>query len=136
MNKMLLGSVALAALLASPAMAADYPVRRAAAFAEPANSWSGFYVGGNVGGVWGHTNPGFIAGCLPAAGAVAFGGGVIPNLPSGQCTLALGNLGTGAIATSVTATGTQPFKNSGWEGGGQIGFNHQYQWAVFGIEAD
>jgi outer membrane immunogenic protein len=36
----------------------------------------------------------------------------------------------------LTQTGTQPFKNSGWIGGGQIGFLYQYQWAVFGLEAD
>src|SRR3954454_6385088 len=87
MNKMLLGIVALAALLASPAMAADnIPARRAGGFVEPANSWTGIYVGGNVGGVWGHTNPGFIAGCEPAVGATAVQGGVVSNLPSaGTC---------------------------------------------------
>jgi outer membrane immunogenic protein len=135
MNKMLFGSVALAALLASPAMAADnIPARRAGGFSEPANSWTGFYVGGNFGGVWGNTDPGFIAGCGPAIGSSTFGGGVVPNLPTGTCNL--NTFGTGNVATAVSAIGTQPFHNKGWTGGGQIGFNYQYQWAVFGIEAD
>src|SRR5436190_24270795 len=123
MNKMLLGSVALAALLAGPAMAADMGVPRT--FAPPAASWTGFYVGGNFGGVWGNTDPGFIAGCGPAVGSSTFGGGVVPNLPTGTCNL--NTFGTGNVATAVSAIGTQPFHNKGWIGGGQIGFNYQYQ---------
>jgi outer membrane immunogenic protein len=135
MKKILFGSVALAAMIASPAMAADYAApRRAATFAEPAASWTGIYVGGNFGGVWGNTDPGFIAGCGPAVGSTTFGGGVLPNLPTGTCNL--NTFGTPNVATPVTAIGTQPFHNHGWTGGGQIGFNYQYQWAVFGIEAD
>src|SRR3954447_18860902 len=105
MNKMLLGSVALAALLASPAMAADnIPARRAGGFVEPANSWTGIYVGGNVGGVWGHTNPGFITGCNPAPGSAAFVGGVVPNLPSSAfCLWNIGGFGAAATASAVTA---------------------------------
>ena len=55
------------------------------------------------------------------------------------CYLHLNTFGTGTftnVATAVSAIGTQPFHNKGWTGGGQIGFNYQYQWAVFGIEAD
>jgi outer membrane immunogenic protein len=132
MKKMLFGGVALAAMLASPAMAADMGVPRT--FAPPPPSWTGFYVGGNFGGVWGNTDPGFIAGCLPSVGAGTVQGGVVPNAPAGTCSL--GTFGTGNVATPVTAIGTQPFHNKGWTGGGQIGFNYQYQWAVFGIEAD
>src|SRR5689334_4576501 len=143
MKKMLFGSVALAAMLASPAMAADYAApRRAATFVEPAASWTGIYVGGNVGGVWGNTDPGFIAGCQPQVGGTVFGGGVVPNLPvsatTPTCYWATGTTVSGGAANNsvVTATGTQPFHNHGWTGGGQIGFNYQYQWAVFGVEAD
>src|SRR5262245_46028825 len=51
MKKFLLGSVGLAAMLASPAMAADMPV------APPPPppvyyDWTGAYIGGNIGGVW------------------------------------------------------------------------------------
>jgi outer membrane immunogenic protein len=132
MNKMLFGSVALAAVLAGPAMAADMGVPRT--FAPPPPSWTGFYVGGNFGGVWGTTSPGFIGGCGPAIGSSTIIGGVVPNLPSSNCNLNV--FTTGNVTTPVTAVGTQPFHNNGWTGGGQVGFNFQYQWAVFGIEAD
>src|SRR5688500_18626946 len=55
MKKLLLGSVALAAMLAGPAMAANMPVK-APAYAVPppvATYWTGFYVGGHLGGSWG-----------------------------------------------------------------------------------
>jgi outer membrane immunogenic protein len=43
--------------LAAPALAADIPGRRAPQqqqfYAPPAFTWTGFYVGGNVGGIWG-----------------------------------------------------------------------------------
>ena len=54
MNK-LFATVALAALFAAPAMAADMPVK-APRYAVPppvVTSWSGFYVGGHFGGGWG-----------------------------------------------------------------------------------
>jgi outer membrane immunogenic protein len=51
MRKILLGTVGLAAMLASPAMAADM---RVAPPPPPVvyYDWSGAYVGGNIGGVW------------------------------------------------------------------------------------
>jgi outer membrane immunogenic protein len=51
MKHLLLGSAALAAMLAGPAMAADMPI----AAPPPVVTyydWSGAYVGGNVGGAW------------------------------------------------------------------------------------
>ncbi len=158
MNKILLGTVAVAALLATPALAADYAApRRAATFAPAAPSWTGIYIGGNIGGVWGNTDPGFIASCnadqtVTAANIAAvssgfiFGVGGIPTCYTAGLSAPAGATGTAsAIAlnqaaaaglSSLTATGTQPFHNRGWIGGGQIGFNYQYQWAVFGVEAD
>src|ERR1700682_3603630 len=57
MKKILLATVALTALVAAPAMAADLarPVYKAAPPPPVyAYSWTGCYVGGNVGGVWGN----------------------------------------------------------------------------------
>ena len=47
-----LGSVALAAMIAGPAMAADMKVKAKAPPPPPVYDWSGAYVGFNVGGVW------------------------------------------------------------------------------------
>jgi outer membrane immunogenic protein len=49
-KKLLFGSLALAAAMAAPAMAADMPVKAA----PPVSyyDWSGAYVGFNIGGVW------------------------------------------------------------------------------------
>jgi outer membrane immunogenic protein len=55
MCKPLLGSIAVAILIAGPAMAADLPVK-APVYKTPAPikvfSWTGCYLGGNVGGLW------------------------------------------------------------------------------------
>ena len=52
MKKFLLGSVALAAMLAGPAMAADMPVKYKAPPPVVYYDWSGLYVGFNIGGTW------------------------------------------------------------------------------------
>lgn len=58
--KRLLGSACVAAVLASaPAVAADLaPIYRppAPAIVAPGVDWSGFYVGGHIGGTWGRSN--------------------------------------------------------------------------------
>jgi outer membrane immunogenic protein len=61
MKKLLLGTVALAALIAGPATAADLarpaPVYiPAAPVIVPVFTWTGCYAGGNVGGIWARTN--------------------------------------------------------------------------------
>jgi outer membrane immunogenic protein len=57
MQKLALRSAALVALLAGRAMAADMtpaPAYKAPAVMAPIFSWIGFYLGGNIGGAWGH----------------------------------------------------------------------------------
>jgi outer membrane immunogenic protein len=59
MQKLALRSAALVALLAGRAMAADMtpaPAYKAPAVMAPIFSWTGFYLGGNIGGAWGHGN--------------------------------------------------------------------------------
>ena len=57
MKKVLLATAALAAQIASPAMAADWPVMAPTYEAAPPppavySWWTGCYVGGNLGGAW------------------------------------------------------------------------------------
>ena len=97
MKKLLLGSVALAVLVAAgPAIAADMPVK--APVAVPSYNWTGFYVGGNVGYSWGQQNTAPVA--VPA----------------------------GTDSSSATINGVI--------GGGQIGYNWQFNQIVLGLEAD
>jgi outer membrane immunogenic protein len=165
MIRILFGSAALAAMLAGSAQAADKLVAAPRTFAPAAANWTGIYVGGNVGGVWGNTDPGFLNNCsatefvptdalrflIPSAPGTFFPPGpgffnpscfftgtnntpaVIPSLPA---SVSAANQGALSTLSVVQAVGTQPFHNSGWTGGGQIGFNYQYQWVVFGIEWD
>src|SRR3954465_291286 len=85
MKKLLLSTVALAGLTAG-AMAADLPARRMAPApfaAVPVFTWTGFYVGANVGAGWNGNrrddgfNGGFFDNGLVATG----GGGVTPVVP-------------------------------------------------------
>jgi len=60
MKKFLLGSVALFALSAGPALAADMPAYKAAPYAAPSYyNWSGYYIGFNIGGQWDHVDVAF-----------------------------------------------------------------------------
>src|SRR5436190_4676647 len=56
MKKFLLGTVAIAALFAAPAMAADLGARpytkAPPAMMAPIYNWTGFYIGGHIGGAW------------------------------------------------------------------------------------
>ncbi len=56
MKKFLLGTVALVALGAAPAMAADLAARpytkAPPAMMAPIYNWTGFYIGGHIGGAW------------------------------------------------------------------------------------
>jgi outer membrane immunogenic protein len=53
--KIAVGIVAIAALLATPVFAADMPLKAPPRMA-PVASWTGCYIGGNVGGAWQHTD--------------------------------------------------------------------------------
>jgi outer membrane immunogenic protein len=60
MKKVLLASAALAAQIASPALAADWPVIAPTYEVAPPPAvyswWTGCYLGGNIGGAWGRPN--------------------------------------------------------------------------------
>ena len=93
MKNVLIGSlVALATAGGSAAMAADMPLK---APPPPVFSWTGFYIGANIGGAWSHSS----------------------------------------ITDNVTGA-SLGFDNSGFIGGGQIGFNYQINRFVLGVEWD
>jgi outer membrane immunogenic protein len=102
--KRLMVAAALAVLAATPALAADMLVKKAPPPRAPAWSWTGFYVGANLGGGFAKTDW-----FEDVSGS---GGGGPPGFQDG----------------SVQASGVL--------GGGQIGFDWQNGWAVFGIQAD
>ena len=109
MRTRLLATVALLSL-STAAFAADLPSRRAPApyVVVPVFTWTGFYVGGNVGGGVGDFRTTNFANT--AAGAAA--------------------LATGARPTTFNNSTT------GFTGGGQIGYNYQIGQFVIGVEAD
>src|SRR5882757_1083539 len=88
--------------------AADLAVKAPYMAPGPVWSWTGFYIGGHVGAGWGTTEATITS--LAVTGA---GGGVVPaNFPIAQNS------------------------RSGFLGGGQIGYNYQAGWTVFGVQAD
>lgn len=97
---------AAALLLASTSLsfAADLAVK--APYAPAAVwSWTGFYLGGNVGAGWGTT----------------------------ESTLASVN---GALGAVPVGTALAQNSRSGFLGGGQLGYNWQSGWVVFGVQGD
>jgi outer membrane immunogenic protein len=109
MKKLWLTGVAFAALIASPAMSADLgrPVYRGAAPVVPVFSWTGCYLGGNVGYHWGKDDiTTTTAGPAPAVNA---------------------------FIDNATPTSLKP---AGGIAGGQVGCNYQVSNFVIGLEGD
>lgn len=115
MRKTLLAGVAIAASLTGSALAADLAVR-APAYKAPVPvvagyNWTGFYVGGNAGGIWAKDD---VTWSASTAG-----------------------FGAGAFTAALNAAGTGRIESSGVTAGGQIGFNYQINSVVvWGVEAD
>jgi outer membrane immunogenic protein len=105
MKKLLLGAAGLVALSSANALAADLPLR-APAPVVAAFSWTGLYVGGNVGGHWGSDS------ISTTANPVGF---PPPNIDA------------------LTPTTLKP---QGVTGGFQMGYNWQINNFVFGLEGD
>jgi outer membrane immunogenic protein len=113
MKRLLLAGISFAALVAGPATAADLarPVYRAPVVYAPVASWTGFYVGGNVGYAW----------------------------ATDDYTLTTPQLFTGAfppINAAPGAAGTGSLTPRGETGGFQAGYNYQIQRLVVGAEVD
>ena len=108
MKKSILGLVAIGALMAGPAMAADLrmPVKAPPAPIVPVASWTGFYIG--VNGGYGWNNDTGSSTCVNPTGG------------SSGCDFGVGNV----------------VKPGGGLFGGQIGYNWQTGPVVLGVETD
>lgn len=149
MKKLLLGTTALLALAVAPAVAADMAVkaRPAAMAVDPAYDWSGFYIGGHIGYLWGKTRV-VDDGVLTEPGAPTNGvvGGVLAgyNWQRGPLVLGLeGDFGwTNAHGTGVSfplppppppRPATPNLYDLRWDSHvvGKVGFASG-QWMIFG----
>jgi outer membrane immunogenic protein len=124
-------------LVAGPALAADLPARsvyKAPPVVAPVPfTWTGFYVGGNLGGGWENTQTDYNYNSFPASAPPGFEDVFGPGGP-----LNVG--GTSAVASAISS-GFLPTslggKNTGFfTAGGQIGYNVQFNQWVAGVEAD
>jgi outer membrane immunogenic protein len=113
-QKLAIGIAGIAMLIGMPALAADMPVKAAVYKTPPpvTYGWTGFYVGGNVGGAWGDVSNNW-----NLLGADFF----FPLPPSAPALLALTN---------------QPSHPSSVIWGGQVGYNYQISSIVVGLEGD
>jgi outer membrane immunogenic protein len=107
---------AVAALIATPAFAADMavkmPLKAPPPAPAPVNTWTGWYVGGNAGGAWGRFDP---------STTVTFD-------PNGY--FLAGNV------PAVNAAGQQSIKPGGFTGGFELGYNWQAGNLMYGLEGD
>lgn len=103
--KTLIGTAGLALVVGTPALAADLPLKAPPAPIAVAYDWSGFYIGGHVGGAWGNKT------WLEDATGSGTG---------------LGPAAAGLVDANYTV--------SGIFGGGQVGFNYQTGRWVWGVE--
>jgi len=109
-KKIFIAGAALMALIGTPAFAADMALKAPPPPPAPVYSWTGFYIGANVGGGWGSNR------------SVDYSS----NVPHDSLFMGAGET---PVATS--------FKDSGAVGGLQFGYNWQFNrnWLV-GLETD
>src|SRR5258708_21710741 len=115
MNKLLIAGAALAALIGTPALAADMALKAPPPPVARACVWCGWYVGANAGGTWLKSDP------VQTVGTSAF---AAPTFA------AEGIVGAGLATNSLGS------RQAGFIGGAQIGYNYQLTRSVVGFEAD
>jgi len=123
MKKALFSATAIAlALTAGSTFAADLPSRKEAPIyvpPPPPPMWTGFYVGLNAGGAWSDSS-----GTTLASGPLGGDPGWLPAW-------------VGTISAVGASTGAQTTNAGAFIGGGQAGYNFQFQQNfVVGLEAD
>src|SRR5215470_9982160 len=105
MLRILLAGAIASITFGSGSFAADLVPTKAAPYAAPATTWTGWYIGANAGGVWGTANPNFL---------------IDDRLL--YYTFGAGNGANVARVIGVSNTGVD---NSGFTAGGQLGYNLQ-----------
>jgi outer membrane immunogenic protein len=122
-NRFLTGVSFVALAVASPAIAADMPIKAPVykAPVEAAYNWTGWYVGANAGAVWGESDVTSSAPCTATR-----------SPPGYFCTTTNGLANGAAVGTA----GTGSLSGNGFTGGVQAGHNWQNGQTVVGLEAD
>jgi outer membrane immunogenic protein len=115
-------SVSSAAAIAADMSLPPRPYAPAYYHSAVVYEWTGFYIGLSAGGGFGL-------------------GGINNNVTSALCSVAFIGLGCDLDQASSAAVAAVPggfdrTKPSGFIGGGQIGYNYQMGWFVWGVEAD
>jgi outer membrane immunogenic protein len=120
MKKIFIGIAALIACCGTSAFAADMPVKAPPKPPAPALSWTGFYVGANVGAAW-TSDPANVS-------TTTLSSCPLPFCAGGPAT---------ALAAAQGSSGAFSGRTAGVIGGGQLGYNWQPAplW-VAGFEAD
>ncbi len=144
MKRVLLTSLAAAALFSTTSFAADLSVRRAAPAPVPyvaAPTWSGCYVGGNLGGAFGSASISGVAGTVSADNSGFAGGGQIGcdyqfaagwvigfrNMFDGTSNNRSGTLSTGPLAGDVVNFNNQWFDTLT----GRLGYSWAAPWLLY-----
>jgi outer membrane immunogenic protein len=115
--KSLAAGVAMFVSIAAQAADVRLPIYKSAAYVP---AWTGFYIGGNVGGAWGRSDFSTNPNCPPQPVDAVFCN-LSPSLPNGF---------------AVAAAGTGRLNPNGLTGGLQAGYNWQTGAVVWGAEAD
>jgi outer membrane immunogenic protein len=115
--------VALGVAGVGSAQAADLPVKAPPPPPAPVWNWTGFYIGGSVGGIWNDTRADvFPTGCFLNTAPGTGCGGAGPGL-------------SGVAANPIRSDSVR-FNDGRFIGGGQAGYNWQAGKWVFGVEGD
>ncbi len=110
------------ALFTGSAMAADLPSAKAPALVPPPPTWTGFYFGANVGGIF------------DASAGASISASPLFNDTTGAALGAPSYFGT---ASAASIANNASLSNTGVIGGGQIGYNWQFNNSFLaGLEAD
>ena len=124
MKKLLLSTISLASVAASSALAADLPSTSYRPVATPAPLWTGFYAG------------------LNAGGNIGTNSNINSQFFQNTNTKILDTTGANTFSSLTNATSSMPFPNtgnsqSGFIGGGQLGYNYQISNKfILGVETD